>query len=117
MTLLEKQATFAILVARLVLKANEMGYHLTYGEAWRSPEQMRINAQKGTGTLNSLHGERLAIDVNLYDSQWKYLALSEDHRLLGEWWEAQDPMCRWGGRFKSRPDGNHYSYSPDGVRA
>jgi hypothetical protein len=48
---------------------------------------------------------RLAIDLNLFDSDGTYLTDTEDHRRLGEWWEAQGGI--WGGRFN---DGNHYEW-------
>lgn len=113
MTLREQQSLFAQLVARLILKAAEAGYEVTFGEAWRTPEQALLNHRKGTGTVNSLHLSRLAIDLNLFKAG-KWLAATEDHRALGLWWEHQHPSCRWGGRFN---DGNHYSFTPDGVRA
>lgn len=117
MTLREQRCLFSLYVSRLIAKATEMGYHVAIGEATRSPEQARLNAQKGTGSVNSLHIIGLAVDLNLYDSKGKYLDKTEDHAPLGAWWKSLDPNNRWGGDFKSRPDGNHYSYSPDGVRA
>lgn len=112
MTLRQRQSLFARLVARLIQQAEAMGYEVTLGEAWRTPEQAAWNAKQGKGTANSLHTIRLAIDLNLFRGG-AYLSATEDHRALGEWWERQHPDCRWGGRFK---DGNHYSLSPDGVR-
>ncbi len=113
MKLTEAQQLFAQLVARLIQEAHAMGYAVTLGEAHRPPETARLYAQQGRGTLNSLHGLRLAIDLNLFRGG-KYLVATEDHRQLGEWWERQHPRCRWGGRFS---DGNHYSFTPDGRRA
>jgi len=111
----ELQQQFAQAAAKLIQKAAEMGYGVTLGEAWRTPEQAALNAQKGTGIAHSLHIERLAIDINLFrDGQ--YLTQTEDFRPLGEWWESQGTNYKWGGRF-ARADGNHFSISPDGVRA
>ena len=109
-SLREKQSRFAVMVAQLIVKAGEMGYEITLGEAWRTPEQAALNAQKGTGIRNSLHLVRLAIDLNLFRNN-VYLPRSEDHRPLGEWWESQGGS--WGGRFK---DGNHYSLEHLGHR-
>ena len=55
---------------------------------------------------------RLAIDLNLF-RDGAFLQSSEDHRALGEWWEKQHPLARWGGRFM---DGNHYSLEHGGVK-
>ena len=54
--------------------------------------------------------ERNAVDLNLFKAG-KYVALTEDHRPLGEWWESQGGA--WGGRFE---DGNHYSLEWKGRR-
>jgi hypothetical protein len=111
----QQQSEFVRLVARLIEFANQNGMELTFGECWRTPEQAALNAKNGSGISNSLHTERLAIDLNLFVGG-DFIDSSEGHRRLGEYWEQLHPRCRWGGRFK-RPDGNHYSYSPDGVRA
>jgi hypothetical protein len=110
MTLREKQSLFALYAARLILRAYELGYEVTLGEAWRSPEEAARLAKTGKGIARSLHTERLAIDLNLF-RDGKYLTGTEDHRELGEWWEAQDALARWGGRFR---DGNHYSFTHGG---
>ena len=109
------QEEFAHSVARLILKAPEFGYTVTFGEAWRSPEQAAINASKGTGISNSLHTERLAIDLNLF-LDGVYITDASGHEKLGAWWKTLGPNYRWGGDFKAK-DYNHYSLSPDGVRA
>lgn len=112
MTLRERQSLFVQLVADLIQYATlELGYDLTFGEAWRSPAEAARNAQAGTGIANSLHTERLAIDLNLFISG-SYREDSESHRPLGEFWERMHPDCRWGGRF-TRPDGNHYELKKD----
>lgn len=112
MTLREKQSLFVRLIARLIDKATELGFALTFGEAYRTPEQAALNASKGIGIKNSLHTLKLAIDLNLF-KDGVYLPSSESHRPLGEWWEQQCDGCSWGGRFK---DGNHYSISHGGVK-
>lgn len=115
MTTRQQQSEFVRLVAKLIEFAYANGMELTFGEAWRTPEQAALNAKKGSGISNSLHIERLAIDINLFVGG-VFVDSSAGHTRLGEYWESLHPRCRWGGRFK-RPDGNHYSYSPDGVRA
>lgn len=113
MTLREKQSIFANLVAELIFQAQKMGYAVTLGEALRSPEEAARLAKLGTGIKNSLHIDKLAIDINLF-KDGKFLDKTEDHLKLGEWWEEQsfgDIQCKWGGRFK---DGNHYSIAHGG---
>lgn len=115
MTLREKQSAFAFLVANLILQAEVLGYRVTLGEAWRSPEEAARLAKAGKGIARSLHTLRLAVDLNLFKNG-RYLSSSEAHRPLGEWWEEQsteDYECVWGGRFG---DGNHYSITHGGVK-
>lgn len=114
MTLLEKQQTFSVLLARLIDKAIEMGFEVTMGETWRHPEMAAIYAKKGLGIKNSLHVKRLAVDLNLFLDK-KYLTDSAFYQPLGEWWEGQNKLARWGGRFKNR-DGNHFSLEHEGVK-
>jgi hypothetical protein len=104
MTLRQKQSLFVFLIARLILFANENKLELTFGEAYRSPEEAKRQSKLGKGIENSLHIKRLAVDLNLF-KDGKYLSSTESHRILGEWWERQHPLCRWGGRWN---DGNHY---------
>ncbi len=112
MTLREKQSLFVRLVGLLIAEAYERGYELTFGETWRTPEQAKANADAGKGISNSLHKDRLAIDLNLFkEGQW--LSTTEAHQPLGEWWEKLHPLCRWGGRFG---DGNHYSVTHEGRK-
>lgn len=114
MTLLQEE--FAQATSRLIQKATELGYAVTFGEAWRTPQQAALNAQNGMGITHSLHIERLAIDLNFFkDGQY----IQDGSRLkdLGEWWKSLGPKYRWGGDFQHLPDGNHFSITPDGVRA
>lgn len=109
MTLRDKQHEFALLVAQLIQEAERLGFTVTLGEAWRSPEEARRLHHEGKGIRHSQHTKRLAIDLNLFRNG-QYLSDTEAHQPLGIWWEAHSTdeyRCRWGGRF-SRPDGNHY---------
>ena len=112
MTLGEKQRLFTRNVAFLIEWAYKEGYELTVAEAYRTQEQSNLNAAAGKGISNSLHMDRLAIDLNLF-KDGKYLTNSADHKPLGEFWKSLHPDNRWGGDF-SRPDGNHYSFSHNG---
>lgn len=108
----QKQSRFVRLVARLIEHAYSIGYELTFGEAYRTPEQAALNAKSGSGIRASLHCERLAIDLLLF-RDGVYLKGSEDYRPLGEFWETLAPDCAWGGRFG---DGNHFSIVHNGRR-
>lgn len=111
LTLLEKQQIFAAKAAQLIQEAMRLGYRVTLGEAWRSPQEAERLAALGKGIKTSLHIQRLAIDLNLFrDGKW--LSRTEHYRPLGEWWERQSEAgidCAWGGRFTERPDGGHFS--------
>lgn len=111
----EKQRLFTKLVGILIEYAYQEGYELTFGDAFRSPAEATRNSQEGSGIKNSLHVLRLAIDFNLFKNG-QYLTATSDHEPLGIFWESLHPLCRWGGRFVSRPDGNHYSLEHEGVK-
>lgn len=110
MTLRQKQSLFVQLAARLIAHIYEQGYELTFGEAYRSPEEAARLAKAGKGIVQSLHTQKLALDINLFKAG-VYLSSTEAHRQFGEWWERQHELCRWGGRFN---DGNHYSLTHGG---
>jgi len=99
MTLREKQSTFVRMTGKLIWYANQLGYELTYGDAYRDP-------RCPYGSKTSKHHDRLAVDFNLF-IDGKYRRDTEAHKPLGEYWESIGGT--WGGRFKNK-DGNHYEY-------
>lgn len=108
--LLKKQQRFAVMAADLIKFLTEKGYGITFGEAWRTPEQAALNAAKGIGIKNSLHIDRLAIDLNLFaDGVW--LKNPDNYKTAGEFWESIGGT--WGGRFG---DANHFSLTHDGRK-
>ena len=94
------------MLGRLICFAYENGYTLTLGRGWVSEEE---NARVG-GHPNSLHLYKLAQDLNLFKDN-VYLTKTEDHQLLGEYWESIGGT--WSGRFN---DGNHYSLEYRGMK-
>jgi hypothetical protein len=111
-TLGEQQRLFARQVGELIQYIYSHGYECTLDWCYRPPEVAAYYASLGIGIRSSLHTKKLAIDLNLFkDGEW--LRSTEDHRPIGEWWERQHPLCRWGGRFG---DGNHYSSERDGIK-
>jgi hypothetical protein len=107
MTLLEAETIFTRNIARLIEHIFSCGYKCTLGEAFRTKEQAEINANKGIGIKDSLHRKRLAIDINLFSPEGKYLSDTKDYELFGIYWESLHKHNRWGGKFK-RADGNHF---------
>jgi len=109
----KKQTEFAKLVPRLIDQAHKLGFQVTLGDAYRDPRvHGDMGVRKSYSHPKSAHKVRLAIDLNLFKNG-QYLEGSEAHRPLGEWWEKQHPMARWGGRFD---DGNHYSFEHEGIK-
>lgn len=107
-----KQRAFPPMVAKLVGWAYTHGYELSYGEVLRRDSTATANALAGIGIQHSLHLLSLAVDFNLFKNGI-YLTDTESYRPLGEFWESLGGS--WGGRF-SKPDGNHFSLSYQGVR-
>jgi hypothetical protein len=112
MTLGEQQRLFMKLLGPLLVHVYAEGYEVSGDWLFRPPEVAAYYADLGIGIRSSLHTVKLAIDLNLFrNGIW--LRSTEDHRPIGEWWEKQHPLCRWGGRFG---DGNHYSMERGGVK-
>lgn len=111
MSLRKKQSLFALQVSYLIQKAYELGYEVTFGDAYRDPSLHGVvGEKKGYGHSKSCHKVRLAIDLNLF-KDGKFLTTTEGHKELGEWWESQGGT--WGGRFS---DANHYSFEYEGMK-
>jgi hypothetical protein len=118
MTLSQKQRRFTLMVGQLIVWAYDHGYELTFGEAYRTPEQAAANAKKGTGIARSLHTDRLAVDLNLF-IDGKYQTDSAAYQVIGVFWESLGGS--WGGRFtdsggRAKPDGNHFSLPWNGRK-
>lgn len=114
MPISEKQMVFSQLVGVLLDWIYVNGYEVTFGEAYRTPEQAAFNARAGSGIVNSQHTLRMAIDLNLYING-VYQTTTEAYLPLGVFWKSLHPECAWGGDF-SKPDGNHFSLQHNGVR-
>jgi len=88
MSLGNKQRQFTRMVGQLIEWAYQNDYELTFGDAYRDPRVFGpVGEKKGYGRSKSNHKVRLAIDFNLFKNG-KYLTATEDHRLLGEYWES-----------------------------
>src|ERR1700686_1905743 len=93
------QEQFAQSVAKLIQKAAELGYGVTLGEAWRTPEQAQWDADHHIGVAHSLHMDRLAIDLNLF-KDGQFLTAPDAYIQLGEWWKTLAENHRYGGGFQ-----------------
>ena len=107
MSLSQEQQWFAKDVSLLIKEIFLQGYGCTFGDAYRSAEQAEINAKKGIGIKDSLHCKRLAIDLNLFDKDGKYLTQADDYRTFGLYWKSLGLKNRWGGDWKNG-DANHF---------
>jgi hypothetical protein len=107
MKLSELQQLFARDTVALFKFIHDSGYSFTYGEAMRSPEQAAIYAKEGKGIIDSLHCQRLAIDLNIFNEKGEYLDKSEDYEIFARYWESLSPCNRNGINFK-RADANHF---------
>jgi hypothetical protein len=107
-TLRQKQSRFARYVALLIQYAEARGFEVTFGDTYRDP-------RAPYGNKNSLHHDRLAVDLNLF-RDGRFLTSTESHRPLGEFWKSLSDDCTWGGDFKPVPDGNHYGVSHGGRK-
>ena len=99
-TLHERQVAFAWAEAELRIKARALGYEVTLGEAYRTPEQAALNAQHGIGIAHSLHTLRLAIDLNIFKGGVllkdgaQYADLGEFFESIGGTWACPGPGAR-----------------------
>ena len=109
MSNVSEQAAFLLDVAKLINKATELGFVVTAGELARTADQQAIYVKTGRSqTMNSLHLQRRAIDLNFFvDGKLCY-----DKKVLaplGAFWESLDPLNSWGGNGVKLVDTPHFS--------
>lgn len=113
MSLSDKQWLFLKDVAKLINKAEELGYKVTGGELYRTLDQQKIYKRVGKSlTLNSKHLCRLAIDFNFFIKnkfgRWELTYNYENIKPLGLYWESLDSKNVWGGNFNNFKDIPHF---------
>lgn len=131
MSMIAEQWAFLRDVQKLISKAESLGFVLTAGEMWRPETQAWVNslpAQSkliailpdstkrefgslvgGAGILKSKHGDRLAVDFNIFKIDNMTRLCTRDESLpLGEYWVSLSPKNRWGGAFTTRVDSPHF---------
>ena len=108
-----EQAAFLLDVTRLINKATELGFVVTAGELYRTPEQQEIYVKTGRSrTMNSLHIQRRAVDLNFFLNG----KLTYDKAVLaplGAYWESLHPLNSWGGNGVKLVDTPHFSRGVD----
>ena len=113
MSLNAKQAKFTECISKLIVWAFENELPVILSEAYRTPEQAALNAEKGSGIKNSVHTKKLAVDMFRYKDgtiSWN----GEDYTALGEKWKSMHEDARHGGDF-AKPDHVHFSFRHKGV--
>lgn len=117
MKLSERQRIFTKNIAELICHAYGLGIEMTFGEAFRTEDQVLLNyygysvkksalgktlylkkRNPTSKTLHSQHQDRLAVDFNFFiDGQLTYDF--EKIKPLGDFWINLHPDNRWGGDF------------------
>ena len=104
-----EQAAFLLDVCRLINKATEMGFVVTAGELYRTPEQQQIYVKTGRSrTMDSLHLQRRAVDLNFFVNG-KLCYDKDTLASLGVYWESLHPLNSWGGNGVKLVDTPHFS--------
>jgi len=104
MTLREKQSIFTFNIHRLIEQAYKLGFELTAGELYRTPEQQKIYFDTGRSkTMQSLHIERLAVDFNIFKDGRMLFQESTQYeqdvmtcKPLGDYWVSLNTANSWG---------------------
>ena len=108
MSLVNEQAAFLDDVCKLLAKAKALGFVVTGGELYRTPEQQEIYLKTGRSkTMASNHLKRCAVDLNFFKDGklvWDKAQIAP----LGAYWESLNPKNRWGGNFRSLVDVPHF---------
>ncbi len=129
----DKQWKFARHTALLILYIDAMLGKATWGDAFRSKEEQQRKFDAGLSGLDPsqegvvyLHGEKLAIDLNLFhpdtgrycprpDPETATPEKIAEHRALfqhiGDFWEGLDPKNVWGGNWDDPYDPAHFQES------
>jgi len=113
MSAVREQAAFLLDFAKLIEYATTQGFVVTGGELYRTPEQQQIYVKTGRSrTMNSLHLQRRAVDLNFFkDGKLVYDKVTLAP--LGLFWESLHPLNSWGGNGVKLVDVPHFSRGVD----
>jgi len=100
MSLSRIQCRHTLNIARLILRADELGWAIKVCGWNRTLAEQKENVATGkSNTMNSPHLELRATDLVLFTREGVAICEGEAFRPLGEYWESLGKECRWGGRF------------------
>ena len=105
-----QQQFFSYNVSLLIAFIYDNDCSCTLGEAFRTVAQAELYAKQGIGIRDSLHCDRLAIDLNIFSPHGYYWDDTEHYKIFGYYWKSLSPYNKWGGDFK-KADGNHFEMS------
>lgn len=93
------------MIAQLIVHASDLGYGLTFGDAYRDPRAFK--GTKPYGKLLSNHKKRLAVDFNIF-KDGEFLQGDEAHEAHSKLHDFWDSI---GGNRRIPNDLNHYDYT------
>lgn len=106
MTLGEHQQQFSRHLSMLLAEAFKRGYEVRMGEVERTIEQQTLYVNSGRSkTMDSDHCKKCAADLHFF-KDGKLCYPSE----LGRFWEAMDPLNRWGGSWRGAVESGKSSF-------
>lgn len=109
MRLSDLQIQHTKMIARLILHAEQLGYGLTWGDAYRDPKVFgEEGVSKGYGHPNSNHKRRLAVDFNLF-KDGAYVQEDGPYEELHKYWRSI-------GGCSIDNDLNHFSIEYKGMK-
>jgi hypothetical protein len=97
-TLRQQQSAFAKNLGTLLVWIYAQGWEVTLADGFALTGHM----------AGSLHGLRLAQDLNLFLAGVWQQTICPEWQAIGAFWCGLDPDCAWGGNFAT-VDANHVS--------
>ena len=96
------------MTGKLIKHAYDIGYELSEGRGWESPEANKANG----GKEHSNHLIKLAHDWNVF-KKGVWLMDGKQFKDLGTYWKTLALDACWGGDWD---DGNHFSIEHEGYK-
>lgn len=110
----EDRWLFLRALAHLISESEKLGIEFLVYTFHRSAEEQAKKLAEGKSQVRySQHQDWCAVDIFVLrngEPVWKHVP-GDEYTKLAEIWEAFNPRCRWGGRWKSLVDATHYEVS------